>query len=192
VQYDFKFSNIKLPETSYLDDPVTQYGGQKAIIYPDISPGVMYYTLNGYIGYTSRNILRNKLKKIYGGAATARFAIHHYLTMGRRFGREGGAFAIIPSANIKLAGHIMPSVDLTLMFDYRNMVDVGVQYRYDDGVNAILNFNFKNISIGYSYDYNLSSIRYVSGNTHELVIGYRFCVKDYPENVPSEHCPAYR
>jgi type IX secretion system PorP/SprF family membrane protein len=192
VQYDFKFDNIKLPETTFLDDPLTSGGARRAILYPDISPGVMYYTENGYIGYTARNVLRNKLRKIYGPGATGRLAIHNYLTMGRRFGRDDGAFSYIPSVNIKMAGHIPPSFDLTFMVDYRNIVDVGIQYRYIDGVNTIINLRFKNFQIGYSYDYNLSPVRYVSGNSHELMFGYRFCAKDSPENVPSEHCPAYR
>jgi hypothetical protein len=78
------------------------------------------------------------------------------------------------------------------MVDYRNIVDVGMQYRYIDGINTIINLRFKNFQIGYSYDYNLSPVRYVSGNSHEIMFGYRFCAKDSPENVPSEHCPAYR
>jgi len=192
IQYDYKENNIKLPETSFLDDPVTAGSNNRALIYPDINPGIMYYSNNGYIGYSLKNLIGNRLSKVYGSGTSARLVKHHYLTFGRSIDIGSTAFAIIPSANIKFVSHFPPSFDLTCMFDYRNMIDVGLQYRYFDGINTIINLKLKNFTIGYVYDYNLSAMKYGSGNGHELVFGYRFCVEEPIDKLQKEHCPAYR
>ena len=193
IQYQYKFDNIKLPETSPFDDPVTSGNtSNSALLYPDISPGVMVYNQRGYVGYTLKNMIRNRLRKVYGDAAMGRMVFHHYLTAGYRLGGEKSVFSFIPSVNIKVAGHLPPSFDLTFMGNYNNLIDLGIQYRYIDGINAIVNLKLKNLTIGYAYDYNLSAIKFGSGNGHEIIFGYRWCVNEYKDNVPKEHCPAYR
>jgi Type IX secretion system membrane protein PorP/SprF len=116
---------------------------------------------------------------------------HHYLTFGYRIGKDGAMFSVIPSANIKFAAQLPPSFDLTCMVNFNNIIDVGLQYRFIDGVNAIVNLRLKSFTIGYAYDYNLSAIKYGSGNGHELIFGYRYCVFE-PTDKVKEHCPAYR
>ena len=192
MQYDYRFEDIKLPETSILDDPLTAGGSRRALLYPDINLGLMLYNENGYIGYSLKNLIRNRLRKVYGGEAQGRLVHHHYLTMGHRFGKEDAVFSYIPSINIKYASHIMPSFDATFMVNYNNIIDFGLQYRFIDGLNTIVNLKLNNFTIGYAYDYNLSPIKYGSGNSHELIFGYRYCVNEPDDKLKKEHCPAYR
>ena|GEM_PF-191997 len=191
-QYEYKIDNVKLPQTSFLDDPVTAGGSGRRLLYPDINPGVMVYGSNWYTGYSLKNIVMNKLRRVYGGVGTGRMVLHHYITGGYRFGGNDAMINLIPSANIKIAGHLPPSFDLTLMASYLNQLDLGIQYRFIEGFNGIVNLRIKQLSVGYAYDFNLSKIRYGSANSHELIIGYRFCLKEFKDNVQKEHCPAYR
>jgi len=44
------------------------------------------------------------------------------------------------------------------------------------------------VTIGYAYDVTMNKIRYISGSTHEIVVGIRACKEPSKMHVP---CAAY-
>lgn len=185
-QYVFQNSNLQ-PKT--LDDPLLTGSGAK-LLYPDLNPGIMYYNEKGFIGLSVKNAYGNKLSGVVG--QNSKLARHFYLTAGYTIGGEKALFRYTPSINIKMVTMNLPSVDANFMVTFDNKIDFGGAYRLVDGVSGFVNYRLKKWSIAYSYDFNLSKIRYASSNSHEIILSYRICPKDQSDYTKDESCPAYR
>ena len=181
-QYRVDANKITL---SRYDDPAIN-GSGSALLVPDISPGLWFYNQKFYAGLSIRQLLRNKIGSLGGESRL----VHHYaLVAGRKFSNDNG-ISIIPSALLKYAPLSMPALDLNLMLDFYNQFSVGLSYRNIDAVAAYFKVNFLSyFSLGYSFDFTTSQIRYDSSNTHEIMIGISAC----PSNGESQvSCPAYQ
>lgn len=65
-------------------------------------------------------------------------------------------------------------LDLNFLVKYNKKVWAGVGYRINDAIIAMIGFDIKDLSIGYSYDITTSSIRL--GGSHEITLRYVFQV----------------
>lgn len=61
---------------------------------------------------------------------------------------------------------------VTARATYNKFLSFGVGYRWKEGVSVMLGAEFKNIFLGYAYDYPLSAINKASSGSHEIVAGY--------------------
>lgn len=187
IQYGFDGSRVYMVDRN---DPIMNGQSVSSIIFPDITPGIWLYNKNLYGGLAIKSILRNKLGKIYG--EDARQVPHIYTTYGYRFLSMNKTVSYIPSFMLKFAPLGPPSLDLNLMIDYRNRIAFGVSYRTIDALAGLVRVNLGRVlSLGYSFDYSLSKIKVASSNSHEMVLGIRFCKQKETTYAP-EICPAYR
>jgi len=68
-----------------------------------------------------------------------------------------------------------PQLDISAKVTYLKKIWVGVGYRTEDAVYALIGYTYQdNLTFGYSYDYSLSDIRNYSFGTNEIFIGIRF------------------
>ena len=66
-------------------------------------------------------------------------------------------------------------MDFSVTAWYQKTAWFGASYRTLDAVSLLAGYIFnKRIYAGYSFDINLSPIRYYSFGSHEVMIGYRF------------------
>lgn len=56
---------------------------------------------------------------------------------------------------------------------YNKFLNGGIAYRWKDAVSLMLGAEFKNFTVGYSYDYPVSNISKASSGSHEFFIGYK-------------------
>ncbi|MCB0428656.1 MAG: type IX secretion system membrane protein PorP/SprF [Flavobacteriales bacterium] len=188
--YAFRGSEIITPvQDAALD------GDNSSLVIPELMPGIWYTSPNSYIGMSLKHSLGNKLKAHGPESDLSR---HIYLTGGKRFVSKSGIM-YTPSAMIKYAPSGPLAVDLNLFADLSEPIGIGVSYRYQDAVAAMLRLRLSySFFVGYSFDYTLSDIQNVSSNTHEFVIGWSPCGrgsnglgggggKDKKKN-----CPAYQ
>ncbi len=160
-------------------------------IYPDINPGIWLHNDNFYAGLSIKNVVGNSLKKVYG--INSRLVRHYYLNGGYRWLSQDKSFSIIPSVMVKFAPYGAPGVDVSLMYDYLNKFDLGITYRYIDGVAAMFKIKTgKFLYISYSYDYTTSKIKIASNNTHEVMLHFKLCKSKEGIDKPREICPAYQ
>lgn len=66
------------------------------------------------------------------------------------------------------------SVDLNLMADWRKVFSAGLSYRHQNSLIALVEFNVKELTIGYAYDYNINQLSKVSSGSHEILLKYVF------------------
>jgi type IX secretion system PorP/SprF family membrane protein len=186
MQYAYDMASIVIVDRP---DPAI-YGNTSSLIYPDLNPGIWIYSKNTYGGLSIKNAMINKMTKVFGYENRLRH--HYYVTYGHRFLSYGKTFSFIPSFNLKFAPMSPIAADLNFMVDYRNKISLGLTYRNRDALCALIRFGIgKVISVGYSFDFTTSKLRYTSSNTHEIVLGIKFCKQKEFTETP-DICPAYR
>lgn len=103
-------------------------------------------------------------------------------------------YTYIPAIQIQTSFAGLPSVNLNVMALYRGRVAMGISYRTQDALSAILQVRIvKNVIIGLSYDYSLSRIRSAHANSLEGMLG--FSPLDVYDNeydiIKSSKCPSF-
>ncbi len=81
-------------------------------------------------------------------------------------------FEIVPSVLVK-SDFSFTTGEATVRCRYDKFLTFGVGYRWRDAIIATIGAEFRNIFIGYSYDYATSAISKASSGSHEIFAGYR-------------------
>ncbi len=81
-------------------------------------------------------------------------------------------FEIVPSVLVK-SDFSFTTGEATIRCRYDKFLTFGLGYRWNDAVIATVAAEFRNIFIGYSYDYATSAIAKASSGSHEVFAGYR-------------------
>jgi type IX secretion system PorP/SprF family membrane protein len=141
----------------------------------DLNLGVMFYNDNLFLGYGLYQIMQNQIKLGGGdspaGLTDAKLSDHHYILAGYRIGLSE-KLGITPSAMLKNQGPAPLSYDINLKVDYMRKYWLGVSYRNEDAIVAMLGVTIKDlIRVGYSYDYTMSQLNNSSNGSHEIVLG---------------------
>ena len=180
--YDSKFkgSEVYVPEGDDYHQPTdeaipTQDVAGHAF---DLSAGLWYTHKYFSIGISGLHLLEPAVSFQSEGSAATDVAQYEtvlsramYFTASGNIGIKNTLFELQPSLLVKTDFNNF-SAEVTMRSTYRKFLTFGIGYRYQDAVSAMIGGEFKNIFIGYSYDYPLSAISRVSSGSHELVIGY--------------------
>ncbi len=171
--HQLKFDATKVTLNNSYDPLVS--GSQNTLIVPDFSPGIFLKNKDWFAGYSIKQLAKNKWK--VAGTKDTRSRWHHYLVGGKRF--DAGKINLVPSAMLKYVWVTTPSLDLNLMVEFSKDFSVGIGWRNQDQIGAMFKLRFaKYLTLGYSFDYTTSSIRYGSSNTHELILVISACSHD--------------
>lgn len=65
------------------------------------------------------------------------------------------------------------SAEATARATFNRFITFGLGYRWKEAISIMAGAEFKNIFIGYAYDYPLWAINKASSGSHELIIGYK-------------------
>jgi type IX secretion system PorP/SprF family membrane protein len=169
----FSFNNTKINPMD-VTDPSFQGGLQKSTNL-DASFGLLYkYKEKLKIGFSSLQLIQSKLKNLNTVPGSDSRLIRHYnLQLAYKF-LVNEKFTIEPSILLK-ATEVSPiQMDVNLKSWYNNTIMVGLSYRYQDAVVALVGMKYKKMFIGYSYDLNTSIIKTYNTGSHEIVLGYHF------------------
>lgn len=179
-QYKLDVGKITLED--YRDNAIP--GKNNVFVYPDVWPSIFLYSNDFFAGFTIRQVLRNKIKKI---TDDSRLRHHYTITAGKRF-KVDHNIDIIPSFNFKWASVSAIDLDLNVMFDFSNRFSLAAAWRNTDALAILGRVNIKNFSVGYSFDFTTSKIKVGSSNTHEIILGVNTCKKDKRN---SDECPVF-
>ncbi len=85
-------------------------------------------------------------------------------------------FSIKPIYMIKKGGPNTPfQNEMTVVGSYKNNYYASLGYRTKWGLTAGLGFRlFEQLTLGYAYDFNTMPVRNYTGQTHEIILGFRF------------------
>lgn len=140
---------------------------------PQFGFGVMWYSDKFYLGLSSPKVLRtdffdvDSLQLVSEPGQRA----HYYLTGGYVFNLSLYT-KFKPTFMVKSVEGAPLSFDLSANFLLYEKIWLGAMYRYTDAVGALVQYNItENLSVGYAYDYPLSTMRNYSGGSHEFMLG---------------------
>ena len=155
-----------------------------SVVSPDAHFGAWWNGLNYYFGLTLNQLIPSR----WPMGNTSKQRIHMMFNAGYRF-NVSDKLTLIPAAIVKIPFTGPMVFDLNLNLDIQNTVNLGVGFRRQDALIAMIGFKIKEqFSIQYSYDYTISSLRNVSSNTHEISIGFITCK---PDRKGSANCPLF-
>ncbi len=151
---------------------VTQY---KSAITPELGAGAYFYSKKLFVSLSVPQFLEAKIR-MDGLEYTdkSRLRPHLYTMAGYTFD-IGEDYQVEPSFLVKYVAPAPVKVDLSVRAIYKKQLWLGVSYRTNDAISAMLGYMHKNwLMIGYSYDYTTTNLRNYSTGTHEIVLGLRF------------------
>jgi len=143
---------------------------------PTIGAGAFYYSQRAYLGLSVPNFFSNdRYDELKDAKTTERM---HFFLIG------GYVFDLNPDLKFKpsffgkyVAGSPL-SVDVSANFLLYETLNLGVNYRWDDSLSAILGFQVSSrINLGYAYDFTTSKLSNYNSGTHELFFRYQLISK---------------
>jgi type IX secretion system PorP/SprF family membrane protein len=162
--------SITLPQDP--NDPLFQDNVNET--YPNFGAGVYYYTDKFYVGLSVPNILKSTHFERSGGIITeASEEMHAFLTAGYVFGLSP-TLKFKPSLMFKGVIGAPVSIDINANFLLYNRLELGVSYRVEDSLSALINFAVtSDFRIGFAYDYTISDFSDINpGGSYEAILLY--------------------
>lgn len=182
-QQKLNWNGITLPEFQVADDPA--FAGNSQFVAPLLDLSVWYYDREWYGGLSIGNVAEPRVDQV---ALNTRLQRYVTGTVGAQVELDG-PWALQPAATLRATAGVPVAVDLVAFLDYDGLVGIGAGYRNQSAVMALVKFNIADyISVGYAYDWTLSSLNAAAPHTHEFVIGINAC--DGPSHGAIS-CPAY-
>lgn len=213
---DLNFSRLTFgeqwdPNTQSFTNPLTEPGGGYSIFFFDMAFGGLIYGENWWFGYSNYHI--NEPNQSLLGE-DSRLPMRHSFHAGYRiplktghgrpgFTRDGDERSITPTAQFRMQGQFK-QLDVGMYATLEPMI-VGLWYRGlpvdnpegyfgNESLVSMIGYTFEKLSIGYSFDFTLSSLGIGAGGAHELSITYIFSTVD-PRRPPAElmriPCPKF-
>lgn len=143
---------------------------------PQFGFGLMYYSDRYFLGLSTPKLLRTEFFETDSLAfvSSPGQRPHYFLTGGYVFDL-GLYHKFKPTFLVKAVQGAPVSFDLTANFLFFDKFWLGAMYRHTDAVGALAQYHLTNeLSVGYSFDYPLSTLRNYSGGSHEVMIGFEF------------------
>lgn len=108
-----------------------------------------------------------------------------YFMAGSNIPIKNTLFEVMPSLLVK-SDFTFTTGEITGRVRYNKFLTAGIGYRYNDAIIATIGAEYKNIYLGYSYDYHLSEISKASSGSHEIMAGYKLKL-DFSEKNKNKH-----
>jgi len=172
------------PDGGFADpsgDPALPQSEETATAF-DLGFGLFYKTNDLYIGLSSLHLNQGHYKYLQ---AESKMVRHYFLTSGYKISLKDMPIDILPSFIIASDG-AATQVVLSTLLEYNSKISGGLAFRYGSAVIAMIGFElFKDVNVGYSYDYEITKIRKYQGGSHEIVLRYNFDIS--AEKIPEKY-----
>jgi type IX secretion system PorP/SprF family membrane protein len=165
----FSIDNQKLKNFNP-DDPFLQQNMVNQFS-PNVGVGLYYYTENSYLGLSVPRLLETRFYDAIAYSETTRKQ-HVYFVGGKVYDLTYN-LKFKPAFVSKIVAGAPLQLDLTANFLYNERFTMGVSYRWDAVVSALLGFKVNNrLSIGYGYDRETTRLANFNSGSHELFLQF--------------------
>ena len=159
------------------NDPILTDNLRRGIFIPDASFGV--YLLNHLfnMGFSVNQLFEASAK--IGNTAYANYKLYrHYYIFGSYNFEKGKNIELRPNVLIMLSEQqnpvVSPLAEFGMSFVYNQSFWAGLSYRTSGAIIANAGVRYKNMFIGYAFDFTLQEIQRITYGTHELNIAWKF------------------
>lgn len=181
AQYSIDYGEMKFE--NQLEETAV-FGIINDFIFPMFNAGLWLYRSDRFYGLSVRSLNNKSIDGLTDSQ------VRRHITFANGYAtRISQELTFKPAFLINYVGKSRPSIDGQLVLSFKDMVDVGIGARSGHGFSALLKLSaIRYVTIGYAYDVTMNKIRYVSGSSHEIVVGIRACKEGNKMYVP---CAAY-
>ncbi len=175
--------------TAITTDPAAQSSADPAVpaakenpTAVDLAAGVFYRTDELYVGFSSTHLNQAKLKF----QNTSPYLVRHYHVLAGYLLRISNTpFALNPSFLISTDA-LTSQVILNNNLVFKEKYYLGFSYRMGNAIVGMLGLElFKDVQVGYSYDFETTKIRSYSFGSHEVMLRYSFEL--FKEKLPEQY-----
>lgn len=133
-----------------------------------LNAGMVIHAKRFLIGYSAANINRPSTSfNITSSVLPIRHTLQSsYRILQREGKRKSALYANLLYIKQQYFYQLLPSIS----FRYGKW-KLGAGYRYEDALIGMLGYTGKHLSVGYSYDYTVSTLTNKTGGTHEFTLG---------------------
>lgn len=157
-----------------LSDPAF-VGNLEHTFQPNAGFGAYLYHERYYAGFSVPKLFQNNLSDYEFDEDKVNELKRHYFITGGYLFDINDDFQFQPSMIERVVEGASLSTDLTARFSYLGMYWAGISYRLGDAVSFMTNVQINpELAVGYSYDYNTSSLSSSNMGSHEIFISYGY------------------
>jgi len=150
------------------NDTYTDLSGR----YPNAGFGMFFYSKNYYLGLSIPQLFNTPKFRLDSNSFSSVLNEHqsYFLTYGYVFNVNDNV-KFKPSTLVKFNNDLPLSVDLNANILFKDQIEFGLSYRYNDSVSGMLALILsKRFRVGYSYDYTLTNLGNFNSGSHELML----------------------
>lgn len=189
-----------------LDPELNKLGRQS---YFDFGSGFLIYSKSLWIGASFMHMNRPNLSVLNDVSRLGmKTAVHGgvRLSLSGSLKTRARVSYLTPSFIYRMQGNTFTQLDLGLNY-HIDPISVGVWYRGKPFQKSVINsvtqdafilylgLYFKNLTIGYSYDFTVSELQTASGGAHEISIVYEFNTRSTRKDIKKKYrlipCPTF-
>lgn len=150
-------------------------GNLEQKLQPNAGMGLYLYTNKWYAGFSIPKLIQTDLSGTQTTASNLSSLKRHYFLMAGYVFDVNEDIKFKPSFINKVVEGAPPSLDVTAQVLYQNKYWLGVSYRFGDALAFLANIQLnKQLMVGYSYDFSVSSLGSYNTGSHEIIISYDF------------------
>ena len=188
AQYKLDKVSLSLPETGSAGDPALVGSNETQLVFPTLDVGFWYEDRKTFASFSVLNLTKTPLNKIASGTSPASV----FIVSGGRYVPLDERFAFKPAMQLRKAAGVPASVDFRGSFSMNKKVALGLGYRTRSALIATMNVKLlESLSVGYAYDFGVSSLNPAARHSHEIVLTISACDKNDPFFGSLGRCPAY-
>jgi len=158
-----------------MNDPTFSMDNRSVKV-PDVIPGFYLYSKKFTLSVAMHNVYKNTLSfagQELGTGNGVSLLPTAFVTVTRKFISGDYNFVSVPAINLQTDFRGIPSANINFMTYYKKRIGLGVNYRIHDSFSAILQVRvWKNLVVGYAFDFTISRFRVAKANSDEIMMGF--------------------
>ncbi len=158
-----------------MNDPTFSMDNRSVKV-PDVIPGFYLYSKKFTLSVAMHNVYKNTLSfagQELGTGNGVSLLPTAFVTVTRKFISGDYNFVSVPAINLQTNFRGIPSANINFMTYYKKRIGLGVNYRIHDSFSAILQVRvWKNLVVGYAFDFTISRFRVAKANSDEIMMGF--------------------
>lgn len=164
---------VGLTDLSIIDQEDPQFENNEKKISPNLGFGFYLYEDRYFVGFSVPKLIQTTVDDEY--ATDENQLKRHYYIAGGYNWEINKEWDLKPSLLTKIVGGSPVSNDITVQALYHKLVGGGLVYRVGDALGFFaFGKVYKELNIGYGYEYSLNGLSGVNSGTHEIRLTYDF------------------
>lgn len=166
---------VGLTNLGIIDTGDPQFQNNEKKISPNLGFGFYLYEDRYFVGFSAPKLIQTKIDDEY--ATDDNQLKRHYFIVGGYNWQINNDWVLKPSLLIKMVAGSPISNDITVHTLYKDWIGGGMVYRIGDALGLFAYCKvYKELNIGYGFEYSLNGLSGINSGTHEIMLTYNFDV----------------